>query len=91
MHLIECPWCGPRAQVEFTYHCDSEGLPRDWESEHETELHERMLNRTNAIGFHVELWNHAGGCGSWLLIDRHNRTHDIRSVAYACNGRSGGK
>ena len=85
MHLIDCPWCGPRAQLEFAYHCDSEGLPRDWQAEDEETLHRRLLYRSNRIGFHTELWCHAGGCGSWLMIERHNRTHEIRAVK-SCGG-----
>lgn len=82
MHLIVCPFCGPRAQIEFRYHCDVEALPAAWEGEDEEQLHRRLLYRTNDIGFHVELWHHDYGCGSWLRIERHNRTHEIRSTAY---------
>jgi len=83
MHLIDCPFCGPRAQLEFSYHCDSEALPRDWAGEAGDRLHQRTLYRSNAIGFHFELWQHVGGCGSWLVLERHNRTHEIRSLQYA--------
>ncbi len=83
MHRIDCPFCGPRAQVEFRYHCDSEALPIDWAEEDEQQLHLRLLYRTNEIGFHAELWRHEFGCGCWLRIERHNKTHEIRSVTYA--------
>ncbi|HLT89336.1 MAG TPA: sarcosine oxidase subunit delta [Woeseiaceae bacterium] len=83
MHLIHCPHCGPRAQTEFRYRIDAEGVPVEWENESPDEAHRRTFYRTNAIGFHRELWWHEAGCRSWLVIERHNRSHAIRSVALA--------
>ena len=83
MHLIRCPFCGPRAQTEFHYRMDCEGIPADWVSESAADAHRRMLYRSNEIGFHRELWRHVHGCGSWLVVERHNATHEIRGVEYA--------
>ena len=83
MQLINCPWCGPRAQIEFHYRCDHAAVPTDWENETVQEQHQRMLIRSNEIGYHEELWQHVHGCRSWLVVERHNVTHDIRSVRFS--------
>ena len=83
MQLINCPWCGPRAQIEFHYHCDGVAVPADWQNETADQQHQRMLIRSNEAGYHEELWQHAHGCRSWLVVERHNVTHDVRSVRFA--------
>jgi len=83
VHLINCPWCGPRAQIEFHYRCDQAAVPTDWENETVQQQHHRMLIRSNEIGYHKELWQHVHGCRSWLVVKRHNVTHDIRSVRFS--------
>ena len=52
---------------------------------------ERIFIRDDSIGFHEEIWQHVLGCRGWLRVERHNRTHEIRSVV-ACrdgNGKGG--
>ena len=84
MQLFRCPWCGQRAQIEFSYCCDQEGIPGpDW-AELADEAHlQRIYLRSNQIGFHAELWQHTGGCGGWLKILRHNLTHEVADTVPA--------
>jgi sarcosine oxidase subunit delta len=42
--------------------------------------------RDNPAGLHRELWFHAAGCHSWLVVERDTRNHEIRSVAFARSG-----
>lgn len=77
MQLIPCPWCGPRAHVEFRYHCDAGALPRQWLRETGAEFQARTWLRDNHIGVHDEIWQHADGCRGWLMLARHNLTHAV--------------
>ncbi len=77
MQLIPCPWCGPRAHIEFRYHCDAQALPRDWLRETVVEFESRTWLRDNHIGEHEEIWQHADGCRGWLVLSRNNLTHVV--------------
>jgi sarcosine oxidase, subunit delta len=76
MQLIPCPFCGPRAEIEFVYGCvaDAAAGPANL-SDHE-EL-DRIFIRQNPRGAEVELWQHASGCRSWIKIARNTLTHEI--------------
>ena len=77
MQLIPCPWCGPRAQIEFRYHCDAQAVPRHGHSESDAEWQDRTWHRDNHIGLHNEIWQHADGCRGWLVVARNNLTHVV--------------
>lgn len=77
---IPCPWCGPRAEVEFA--CGGEsGPPRPAEpgALDDAAWTARLWNRTNRKGPHVETWWHQAGCGRWFLLARD--TSDDRVLA----------
>jgi sarcosine oxidase subunit delta len=71
MLLIECPWCGPRAESEFT--CGGEaGIARPLDTD---DLSDRvwgdyLFMRKNARGVHREQWMHAQGCRRWFIATR---------------------
>ena len=80
MLLIPCPWCGVRAQVEFTYGGDATvrrpapDAPADaWVA--------FVYLRDNPAGPHDELWQHSAGCRQWLRVRRDTRTHEILGSA----------
>ncbi len=78
MLLITCPWCGPRAQIEFTYGGDAgKARPADPDALSDAEWHEHLYLRDNRKGPHDELWQHSGGCRSWFKARRDTRNHDI--------------
>jgi sarcosine oxidase subunit delta len=79
MMLITCPWCGPRAQSEFTYGGDA-SLTRPAADAPEAEWFAYVYQRDNPKGPHDELWLHSAGCRSWLKVRRDTRTHDILAV-----------
>lgn len=79
MMLIDCPCCGPRAQIEFAYERTLDSIvtldmPAD-------EAVIRLYARANPRGLDDELWQHRLGCRQWLVLRRDRRTHDIISVA----------
>ena len=78
MLLINCPHCGPRAQVEFTYErtCDSVVTP----DAAPAEAMERLFARANPRGDDDEIWRHSFGCRAWLVMTRHRVTHEISAI-----------
>ena len=60
MLLIECPWCGPRAESEFS--CGGEAdiaRPLDTEKLTDKEWGDYLFMRKNPRGVHREQWMHA--------------------------------
>jgi heterotetrameric sarcosine oxidase delta subunit len=76
MLLIPCPWCGPRAQIEFTYGGDATiRLPAADASA--AAWAEYVYLRDNPAGPHEELWHHSAGCRMWIRVRRETLTHEI--------------
>jgi len=80
MLLIHCPWCGPRAQVEFTYGGDAT-MRRPATDAREDAWVAYVYLRDNPAGTHEELWQHSAGCRQWFRVRRDTRTHEILSSA----------
>lgn len=80
MLLIPCPWCGPRAQSEFTYGGDATVQRPDADAA-EAEWVAFVYLRDNRSGPHDELWHHSAGCRQWFHVRRDTRTHAIASSA----------
>ncbi len=76
MMLIPCPWCGPRAQVEFTYGGDANAKRPPPDAPIDAWIRFVYL-RENPAGPHDELWFHGAGCRRWLRVRRDTRTHQI--------------
>ena len=80
MLLIPCPWCGPRAQAEFTYGGDAT-LTRPARSTLPSMRGRTFVyQRDNPAGPHDELWFHGAGCRQWFRVRRDTRTHEILAV-----------
>ena len=76
MLLIECPWCGPRAESEFS--CGGEAdivRPVNNENMTDREWGEYVFMRENKRGLHKEQWLHAG---LPPLVQGHPRHGDLR-------------
>lgn len=80
MQQFDCPWCGARPQTEFRYRCVAQAMPCAWPDPSREAFMQRVFLRDNAIGFQPELWQHADGCRGWLIVERHNLTHEVRAV-----------
>ena len=81
MLLINCPHCGPRAQVEFAYERTVDSVvepnaPAD-------QAMERLFARANPRGIDEEIWRHSFGCRAWLVMSRHRATHEITAIRAA--------
>ena len=67
MLLVPCPYCGPRAEIEF--HCGGEAhiaRPPDPASVPDQDWAEYLFYRSNPKGIHAERWLHIHGCGRWF-------------------------
>ena len=78
MLLIECPWCGPRAETEFSYGGEA-GIarPADPDALSDAEWADYLFYRSNPKGAHRELWNHDHGCRRWFGVERDTATYRI--------------
>jgi heterotetrameric sarcosine oxidase delta subunit len=82
MLLIECPFCGARAQSEFAYGAQAAiARPQPPEAVSDAEWAGYLLFRDNPKGEHAERWCHRLGCGLWFNVLRDTRTHAIGAVA----------
>ena len=82
MLLIKCPWCGPRAQIEFTYGGDATvERPADPDAVSDEAWYDFVFLRDNPKGPHSELWQHASGCRAWFKVLRNTQTHEILDTA----------
>ncbi|MGH8232077.1 MAG: sarcosine oxidase subunit delta [Steroidobacteraceae bacterium] len=86
MLLIPCPYCGERAEIEFSYggqaHIERPAGPEvsapQWA--------EYLYLRDNARGVHAERWRHSHGCGRYFNALRD--TSNDRFVAIYAVGES---
>ena len=81
MFIIECPHCGPRDQVEFSYGGEAHrARPVESEQMTDEEWAEFLFMRTNTKGVFAERWNHAAGCRQWFNMLRNTATDEILTV-----------
>ncbi|HVI27192.1 sarcosine oxidase subunit delta [Hansschlegelia sp.] len=81
---IACPFCGPRGVDEFAYLGDATvKRPNADAPDALPAFVEYVYLRDNPAGLHRELWQHALGCQSWLVVTRNVRTHVIDQVEAA--------
>lgn len=81
MLLIDCPHCGPRDEVEFSYggqaHVD---YPDDPYALSDAEWAEFLFYRDNPRGAFAERWHHAAGCRKWFNAVRDTRTYEFAAT-----------
>jgi sarcosine oxidase subunit delta len=78
---IHCPHCGARDLREFSYLGDAKPARPDSNSANALEEFSAYVYvRDNPMGPHSELWYHAAGCQTWLIVQRDTRTHVITGV-----------
>jgi len=81
MLLIRCPWCGPRAELEFRWGGEAHrARPHAPEQLTDAQWADYLFMRDNAKGLLAERWHHAAGCRRWFNAIRHTVTHEIVAV-----------
>lgn len=83
MHLIYCPYCGERAEIEFTYGGDATVDRPDPTTVSKEEWLDHVYIRENPRGPHVEWWHHTAGCRRWIKVRRNTWTHEVLGSATA--------
>jgi len=91
MLLIKCPWCGERAETEFTYGGDATVRRPDPETASETEWLDHIYLRDNPMGPHDEMWQHTSGCRQFIKVRRNVRTHEILATGTPDDVLTGGE
>ncbi|WP_438391940.1 sarcosine oxidase subunit delta [Caballeronia sp. DA-9] len=82
MLLIDCPYCGPRAETEFA--CGGEaGIQRPDNPESVTDLvwGDYLFMRTNPRGEAHEQWFHSMGCRRWFKANRDTLSYEFKSFS----------
>lgn len=81
MLRIDCPFCGPRLENEFTCggesHISRPGPPARVS---DAEWGNYLFNRINPRGLHFERWCHSYGCGQWFNVARDTLSYEIKAV-----------
>ena len=77
MLLLECPYCGVKAEeTELTPGYEAH-LKRFGPGSSDTEFEDYMFARKNPKGVHFERWRHVYGCGKWFLAARDTNTLEV--------------
>ncbi len=67
MLLIGCPYCGPRAEIEFRYGGEAHiARAKDPSALDDEALCAYLYLRSNPKGLHAERWCHSHGCGRFF-------------------------
>jgi len=67
MLLIRCPYCGPRAEIEFRGGGEAHiARPIDPAATSDAQWADFLFFRSNSRGPHAERWLHAYGCQRWF-------------------------
>ena len=83
MLLIPCPYCGPRAQTEFSYGGDAtiarpgQGDDPAQDAVAKQQWLDHIYLRDNPRGPHLEWWQHHSGCRAWFKVRRDTATHEV--------------
>ncbi len=81
MFLIECPWCGPRDQSEFSYGGEAHiSRPEGSAEMSDEDWADFVFMRSNPKGLLAERWLHAAGCRRWFNMLRVTATDEILAV-----------
>ena len=81
MLLIDCPYCGPRPEIEFSYggqaHLARPTRPAELDDQQWVEY---LYLRANPRGPHAERWRHLRGCGRFFNALRDTTTDRIAAT-----------
>ena len=81
MMLIECPFCGPRDETEFS--CGGEAhiaRPLAENKISDADFADYLFMRDNPKGLFLERWRHSAGCRRWFNMARDTVSHDVVEV-----------
>jgi sarcosine oxidase, subunit delta len=79
MLRINCPWCGKRDEMEFTFGGPAH-IARPRGEVADAQWTDYLFVRENPQGLHYERWCHTYGCAQWFNMMRDTNTHEIRAI-----------
>ena len=80
MLLIECPWCGPRDEQDFSYGGEAHiTRPSNPDKLSDEQWGDYLFMRKNPKGAHLERWV-CNGCRRWFNVRRDTSTDVITAV-----------
>ena len=81
MLLIDCPHCGPRAELEFSYGHEAHiERPKQPDALSDAEWADYLFLRDNPKGLILERWVHSHGCRRWFNVARDTVSYRILAV-----------
>lgn len=81
MLIIDCPYCGPRHENEYTYGGQAHiAYPEDPFALSDEEWSHYLFYRDNPKGRYAERWVHSAGCRKWFNAIRDTRTYEMVAV-----------
>ncbi len=81
MLKIECPWCGERDQVEFSYGGEAHIIrPPEPDQLSDEQWGDYLFFRHNPKGLHKEQWCHSAGCRRWFNAIRDTVSYEIHAI-----------
>jgi sarcosine oxidase subunit delta len=81
VQLIECPWCGPREEVEFSYGGQAHvAYPSDPAALSDEQWAHYLFFRDNPRGPFAERWVHAHGCRRWFTAIRDTVSYRFKAT-----------
>lgn len=85
MLIIDCPYCGPRPELEFAHGGQAHVVrPKDPSAATADEWTEYLYLRKNTLGVYAERWRHARGCGRFF-----NALRDTTTDKFVATYRAG--
>ena len=67
MLYIDCPYCGPREETEFSYGGEAHiARPVTPDQLSDEEWGQYLFGQTNTSGLYRERWMHSAGCRRWF-------------------------
>jgi sarcosine oxidase, subunit delta len=87
MLIIDCPYCGPRPELEFAHGGQAHvARPADPSQATDDDWTGYLYLRSNTLGVYAERWRHARGCGRFF-----NALRDTRTDQFLATYRAGEK
>jgi sarcosine oxidase subunit delta len=77
MQLFPCPFCGPRAETEFSFAAEAGKIRPEGEVSEAAWSH-YLYDETNPKGATREIWVHLT-CGEYFAMERNTLTHVVKS------------
>jgi sarcosine oxidase subunit delta len=75
MHIIPCPFCGPRDETEFRYGAEA-GKQRGTAASSAEQWARYLYFQDNPKGDSSEIWVHLTCC-EFFVLERNSVTHEI--------------